>query len=122
LRQGGITASLVIQSDGGSELTSAYFQRCCQAIGQWGRCRINQVGGMGIVARLPRTFKYACVCRHEVTTSVELKQLAPQFQAWYHEERLHSSLGYQAPWQRLLTDGAALTQWVEEFLGALPGC
>jgi hypothetical protein len=60
------------------------------------------------------------VCRHEVTTSVELKQLAPQFQAWYHEERLHSSLDYQAPWQRLLTDGAALTQWVEEFLGALP--
>jgi transposase InsO family protein len=109
LRQGGITASLVIQSDGGSELTSEYFQRCCQGMGQWVRCRINQAGGMGIVERLHRTFKYEFVFRHEVTTSVELKALVPQFQTWYNVERLHSSLGYQVPWQRLLTDGAALT-------------
>jgi putative transposase len=66
-------------------------------------------GGMGIVEGLHRTFKYEFVFRHEVTTSIELKQLAPRIQAWYNEERLHSSLGYQAPWQRLLTDGAALT-------------
>jgi putative transposase len=64
---------------------------------------------MGIVERLHRTFKYEFVFRHEVTTAVELKELAPQFQAWYNEERLHSSLGYQAPRQRLLIDGAVLT-------------
>ncbi len=109
LRQGGITTSLVIQSDGGSEFTSEYFQRCCQAIGQWVRCRVNQAGGMGMVERLHRTFKYEFVFRHEVTTSVELKELVPRFRAWYNQERLHSSLGYQAPWQRLLADIAALT-------------
>jgi putative transposase len=99
----------IIIIHGGSECTSEYFQQCCQAMGQWVRCRINQAGGMGIVERLHRTFKYALVFRHDVTTSVELKELAPRFQAWYNGERLHSRLGYQVPWQRLLTDGAALT-------------
>jgi putative transposase len=89
LRQGGIAASLVIQSDGGSEFTSEYFQQCCQAIRQWVRCRIDQAGDMGIVERLHRTFKYEFVFRHEVTTAVELKELAPR--------------------QRLLIDGAVLT-------------
>ena len=64
---------------------------------------------MGIVERLHRTFKYEFVFRHQVTTAVELKELPPQFQAWYNEERLHSRLGYQAPWQRWLINGAALT-------------
>ena len=109
LQQGGITAPLVIQSDGGSEFTSEYFQRCCQAIGQWVRCRVNQAGGMGIVERLNRTFKYEFVFRHEVTTSAELKALVPQFRKWYNQERLHSSLGYQVPWQRFLADIAGLT-------------
>jgi putative transposase len=109
LRQGGITASLVVQSDGGSEFTSEYFQRCCQAIGPWVRSRVNQAGGMGLVERLNRTFKYDFVFRHEVTTSFELKALAPRFRDWYNQERLHSSLGYQTPWQRFLADAAALT-------------
>jgi transposase InsO family protein len=82
LRRGGITASLVIQSDGGAEFTSAYFQRCCQALGAWVRSRVNQAGGMGLVERLNRTFKYDFVFRHEVTTSFELKALAPRFQDW----------------------------------------
>jgi putative transposase len=104
LQQGDITAPLVIQSAGGSAFTSEYFQRCCQAIGQWVRCRVNQAGGMGIVERFNRTFKYEFVFRHEVTTVVELQELTPQFREWYNQERLHSSLGYQAPWQRFLTD------------------
>jgi putative transposase len=109
LQQWGIATSLVIQSDGGSEFTSEHFQRCCLAVGQWVRSRINDEGGMGILERLNRTFKYEFVFRHEVTTSAELKELVPRFQVWYNQERLHSSLGYQTPWQRLLADGGALT-------------
>jgi putative transposase len=70
---------------------------------------VNQAGGMGLVERLNRTFKYDFVFRHEVTTSFELKALAPRFRDWYNQERLHSSLGYQTPWQRFLADAAALT-------------
>jgi putative transposase len=109
LQQGGITTALVIQRDGGSECTSAHFQQCCQAMGQWVRCRVNQVGGRGVVERLNRTFKYDVVFRHEVTTALELKALAPRFQDWYNQERLHSSLGYQTPWQQFLADAAVLT-------------
>ena len=54
----GIDEPLVIQSDGGSDFTSAWFQTCCSQLGQWIRCRVNQVGGMGILERLKRTFKY----------------------------------------------------------------
>jgi putative transposase len=109
LQQWGMTVSLVIQSDGGSEFTSEHFQRYCQGVGQWVRCRINQAGGMGILERLNRTFKYEFVFRHEVTTSTELQALAPRFQDWYNQERLHSSLGYQVPWRRFLADVAALS-------------
>jgi putative transposase len=109
LQQGGLTTALVIQRDGGSECTSAHFQQCCQAMGPWVRCRVNQVGGMGVVERLNRTCKYDVVFRHAVTTSLELKALAPRFQDWYNQERLHSRLGYQTPWQQFLADAAVLT-------------
>jgi putative transposase len=109
LQHWGMTVSLVIQSDGGSEFTSEHFQRSCQAVGQWVRCRVNQEGGMGILERLNRTFKYEFVFRHEVTTSVDLQALVPRFQDWYNRERLHSSLGYQVPWRRFMADVAALT-------------
>ena len=104
----GHTDSLVIQSDGGSDFLSGSCQGCCQSMGQWVRCRVNQAGGMGILERLNRTFTYACVFRHEVTTSAELKALIPQFQEWYNCERLHSRLEYQVPWRRCLADAAAL--------------
>jgi len=52
---------------------------------------------MGLVERLNRTFKYDVVVRHEVTTSLDLKALVPQFRDWYNQERLRSSLGYQTP-------------------------
>ncbi len=104
LQQCGLTTALVIQSDAGSDFTSAYFQRCCQTLGQWVRSRMTQVGGMGILERLNRTFKYEFIFRHEVNTSIQLRELVPQFQNWYNRERLHSSIGYQVPWQQLLTD------------------
>ena len=109
LPQGGITTALVIQRAGGSECTSAHFQQCCQAMGQWVRCRVNQVGGRGVVERLTRTFTYDVVFRPAVTTSLELKALAPRFQDWDNQERLHSRLGYQTPWQQFLADAAVLT-------------
>ena len=64
------------------------------------------MGGMGIVERLNRTFKYDFVFRHEVDVLDDLKQLAPRFQQWYNQEWLHSALDYGVPWQVLLADAA----------------
>jgi putative transposase len=54
---------------------------------------------VGILERLNRTFKYDFVFRHEVEVLDDLKRLGSQFQQWYNQERLHSSLGYEVPWQ-----------------------
>jgi putative transposase len=105
----GIDEPLVIQSDGGSDFTSAWFQTCCSQLGQWSRCRVNQVGGMGIMERLNRTFKYESVFRDEIETSGQLRGHLPEFQRWYNEERLHSSVGYQPPMQALLQEVTILT-------------
>jgi putative transposase len=105
----GIDESLVIQSDGGSDFTSAWFQTCCSQVGQWIRCRVNQVGGMGILERLNRTFKYESVFRDEIETATQLRTHLPEFERWYNEERLHSSVGYQPPIQALLQEVTTLT-------------
>ena len=105
----GIDEPLVIQSDGGSDFTSAWFQTCCSQLGQWIRCRVNQVGGMGILERLNRTFKYESVFRDDIETSGQLRGHLPEFQRWYNEERLHSSVGYQPPMQALLQEVTILT-------------
>lgn len=105
----GIDEPLVIQSDGGSDFTSSWFQTCCSQLGQWIRCRVNQVGGMGILERLNRTFKYESVFRDEIETSDQLRGHLPEFERWYNEERLHSSIGYQPPIQALLQEVMALT-------------
>lgn len=55
LRSLGITDTLVIQSDGGSDFTSQHFQDYCVSIGQWVRSKVSQKGGMGILERLNRT-------------------------------------------------------------------
>lgn len=86
----GLVGPRRIQSDAGSDFTSGPFQHLCQTLGQWVRCRVAQVGGMGILERLNRTFKHAFVFRYEVTTLAELKTLLPAFQHWYNEQRLHS--------------------------------
>ncbi len=105
----GIDDPLVIQSDGGSDFTSEWFQHCCSQLGEWIRCRVNQVGGMGIVERLNRTFKYDSVFRDEIETSAQLRAHLPEFERWYNTERLHSSIGYQPPIQALLQEVMALT-------------
>lgn len=105
----GIDEPLLIQSDGGSDFTSAWFQSCCEEWGQWIRCRVNQVGGMGILERLNRTFKYESVFRDEIETSVQLQAHLSEFRRWYNEERLHSSLGYRTPEQALLQEVGVLT-------------
>ncbi|MBK8168497.1 MAG: DDE-type integrase/transposase/recombinase [bacterium] len=66
----------LIQSDAGSDFTSGHFQQVCRTIGQWVRCRVAQVGGMGILERLNRTFKHEFVFRHEVNTLADLKSLS----------------------------------------------
>jgi putative transposase len=81
----GIDEPLLIQSDGGSDFTSVRFQSCCEELGQWVRCRVNQVGGMGILERLNRTFKYESVFRDEIETSGQLSAHLSEFQRWYNK-------------------------------------
>ena len=106
LRLLGLTETRLIQSDAGSDFTSHHFQGICASIGSWVRCRVAQVGGMGILERLNRTFKHDYIFRHEVTTQAELKALIPRFMHWYNERRLHSSLGYRTPASALADEAA----------------
>lgn len=101
LRELGIEDPLVVQSDAGSDFTSAHFQQLCSSLGSWVRCRVNEKGGMGILERLHRTFKYEFVFREEVATLPDLLRVTPDFERWYNHERLHSSIGYDTPWDRL---------------------
>lgn len=104
----GLVESRVVQSDGGSDFTSGYFQDVCEKIGSWIRCRVAQVGGMGILERLNRTFKHEFIFRREVNTLADLKALLPAFMQWYNERRLHSSLGYRTPAAALADEAAAV--------------
>ena len=65
----GLVEPRVIQSDGGSDFTSDHFRKACEKIGCWIRCRVSQVGGMGILERLNRTFKHDYIFRYKVNTS-----------------------------------------------------
>jgi hypothetical protein len=102
LRRLGINEPVVIQSDGGSDFTSELFQRYCATIGQWIRCKVNQKGGMGILERLNRTFKYCFLFREDCSTFDELRDLCGRFEQWYNRERKHSSLAFRTPWQVLV--------------------
>ncbi|MBK8508712.1 MAG: transposase [Candidatus Competibacteraceae bacterium] len=93
----GLVRARLVQSDAGSDFTSGHFQQSCQGIGQWVRCRAAQVGGMGTLERLNRTFKHEFIFRHEVNTLADLKALSPLLQRWYNEQRLHSRLEYRTP-------------------------
>lgn len=101
LRQHGVHEPLVIQSDAGSDFTAAVFQRYCQEIGCWVRSKVNQLGGMGILERLNRTFKHQWLFRHEFSTPPDVQNLADRFQTWYNRERRHSTLDYTTPWSVL---------------------
>lgn len=102
LRQLGFYEPLVIQSDAGSDFTSALFQWCCQDIGCWVRSKVNQRGGMGILERLNRTFKHQWLFRHEFSTLPEVQHLADRFKTWYNQQRRHSTLNYATPWSALV--------------------
>ena len=104
----GLVEPRVVQSDGGSDFTSNHFQKVCENLGCWIRCRVAQVGGMGILERLNRTFKHEFVFRHEVNTLAELQALLPEFMQWYNQQRLHSSLGYRTPASVLADEVAAI--------------
>jgi transposase InsO family protein len=104
----GLVEPRLVQSDGGSDFTSHHFQQVCEHIGNWIRSRVAQVGGMGILERLNRTFKHEFMFRHEVTTQAELKALIPAFIRWYNDRRLHSSLGYRTPASALADEVAAI--------------
>ncbi|HHW76191.1 MAG TPA: transposase [Xanthomonadaceae bacterium] len=107
----GLVGPRVVQSDAGSDFTSGHFQQVCQIIGQWVRCRVAQIGGMGILERLNRTFKHEFVFRHEVNTLADLRALLPAFQRWYNEQRLHSHLAYHTSASVLADEVAAMLSY-----------
>lgn len=98
--------ALVIQTDGGSDFTSHEFQGYCQEVGAWIRSKVSQGGGMGILERMHRTFKYDYLFRHEVNNDQELREVCEGFMRWYNTERPHTALGYRTP-ASLLADSAA---------------
>ena len=104
----GLGEPRLVQSDGGSDFTSNHFQQMYDDIDAWIRCRVAQVGGMGILKRLKRTFKHDDIFRHEVNTQNELKALILLFLKWYNEQRLHSSLGYRRPAMVLAEEAAVI--------------
>jgi putative transposase len=105
----GLAGPRLIQSDAGSDFTSGHLQHVCQNIGRWVRCRVAQVGGMGILECLNRTFKHEFIFRHEVNTLADLQALLPVFQQWYNEQRLHSQLQYRTPAAVLAQEVAILS-------------
>ena len=105
LRKQGISDVLVVQSDGGSDFSSHHFQASCLSLGaSWHRCKVNEKGGMGILERLNRTLKWDFVFWHELDTIEDLKNLDQPFKDWYNQQRIHSAINYQTPWQKLLDD------------------
>jgi putative transposase len=104
LRQQGITAPLVIQTDGGSDFTSEHFQTTCQELGSWHRSSIKQTQGMAILERLNKTFKYDFYFTQECGSYDQLDPLTQQFDRWYNHDRIHSAIDYLTPWQKLQLD------------------
>lgn len=101
----GITEPLVVQSDAGSDFTSAHFQATCTALeASWHRCRVNETGGVGTLERANRTLKWDFVLWQEPTTLAELAALDAEFKRWYNHERMHSTIGYRTPWEKLQED------------------
>jgi putative transposase len=101
LRKQGITDPLVIQTDGGSDFTSDHFQTTCRTLGSWHRSSIKQTGGMALLERLNKTFKYDFYFRQECDAFEQLNPLAKAFKHWYNHDRIHSAIGYATPWQKL---------------------
>lgn len=105
----GLCDDIIIQTDGGSDFTSHTFQAMCTRLGTWIRAKVSQTGGMGILERLNRTFKYQFIFRHELTDFSHLQQLCQTFKSWYNQERKHSALGYATPWATLTAHALSLS-------------
>lgn len=116
LHRKGIFEDFLIMSDGGSDFTSALFQDYCSSLGSWVRARVNQKGGMGILERLNRTFKYDYLFRLEINSLQDLHDSLKDFRSWYNTVRLHSSLNYQTPWSVLLHTAILSNNMVEKFV------
>jgi putative transposase len=101
LRSLGIYSALLVQSDGGSDFTGEVFQSACLKHGAWVRCKISQKGGMGMLERLNRTYKYSYAFRHDWRSLAEVQTALPAFHRWYNRERRHSALNYHTPWATL---------------------
>lgn len=101
LRSLDIHGSVLVQSDGGSDFTGEVFQQACLKYGAWVRCKVSQKGGMGILERLNRTYKYSFAFRHDWKSLAEVQTALPDFHRWYNRERLHSALSYLTPWATL---------------------
>lgn len=108
LKQLGITDPIVIQTDGGSDFTSHTFQNMCSKLGTWIRSKVSQKGGMGILERLNRTFKYQFIFRHELTDFITVEALCSDFKLWYNHNRKHSAIGYSTPWSLLVSQTKAI--------------
>jgi transposase InsO family protein len=101
LRSLGIHGTVLVQSDGGSDFTGEVFQQACLRYGAWVRCKVSQRGGMGVLERLNRTYKYAFAFRHDWKSLAEVQTALPDFHCWYNRQRRHSALGYGTPWATL---------------------
>lgn len=94
-------STVLVQSDGGSDFTGEVFQSACLRYGTWVRCKVSQKGGMGVLERLNRTYKYAFAFRHDWKSLAEVQSALPDFHRWYNRERRHSALNYCTPWATL---------------------
>jgi putative transposase len=97
LRSLGVHSTVLVQSDGGSDFTGEVFQSACLKHGSWVRCKVSQKGGMGVLERLNRTYKYAFAFRHDWKSLAEVQTALPDFHRWYNRERRHSALNYCTP-------------------------
>lgn len=102
LRSLGLHSSVLVQSDGGSDFTGEVFQTACLRHGAWVRCKVSQQGGMGVLERLNRTYKYVFVFRHDWTSLAQVQTALPNFHRPYNRERRHSALNYDTPWATLI--------------------
>ncbi len=101
LRSLGIHGTVLVQSDGGSDFTSEVFQTACLRYGAWVRCKVSQKGGMGVLERLNRTYKYSYAFRYDWCSLTEVQTALPDFHHWYNRQRRHSALNYDTPWATL---------------------
>lgn len=101
LRSLAIYSTVLVQSDGGSDFTGQLFQSACLRYGAWVSCKVSQKGGMGVLERLNRTYKYSYAFRHDWRSLAEVQTALPAFHRWYNRDRRHSALNYCTPWATL---------------------